>query len=224
MSGQTLWYISRAGGFVAFGLITLSVALGLITSMRLSTPRWPRAITSEMHRFVTITGLVFTGLHVVTLMLHPTEGLSLLQVLVPGTVAKQTLAVSLGVVAMELLVALWLSTYLRSRIGYRRWRQLHYLTFGAFAVTLLHGLMNGTSTGTPWGRAIYMVCMAVVGGLLAVRILSPHLPPEDADPATSRRAAPGPAPGRAAELPELPPRHDVPSTLPSLKTQADRPL
>lgn len=193
MTGELLWYVARAGGFVAYGLLTASVALGLVASLRLASPRWPRAMTTEIHRFVTMAALSFTALHVLTLVAHPTEGFGIAEVLVPFASDREPLWTALGVIAMELSVAVWLSTRLRARIGYARWRRLHHLAFAAYGAALVHGIAQGTDTGTPWARLVYIGSMGLVGGLLAVRILGTHRSP--AEPA-----------GRAPTVPPRPPR------------------
>ena len=52
------WDVARAGGLMAYLLLTLSVALGLALSLRWQRPRWPRLITNELHGFVTLLSLV----------------------------------------------------------------------------------------------------------------------------------------------------------------------
>lgn len=46
------WDVARAGGFTAFGLLTLSVAAGLMLSLQIQSPSWPRIINSELHNFL----------------------------------------------------------------------------------------------------------------------------------------------------------------------------
>lgn len=160
-------------------------------------------MTTEIHRFVTMAALGFTALHVLTLVAHPTEGFGIAEVLVPFASDREPVWTALGVIAMELSVAVWLSTRLRSRIGYARWRQLHHLAFAAYGAALVHGIAQGTDTGTPWARVVYIGSMGLVGGLLAVRILGTHRP--TAEPAGRAPAGP-PRPPRAA-----PPRSQGPS-------------
>ena len=49
---QVTWDVARAGGLMAYVLLSLSVALGLALSLRWQRPRWPRLITNDMHNFV----------------------------------------------------------------------------------------------------------------------------------------------------------------------------
>lgn len=222
MSGELLWYVARAGGFVAYGLLTASVAMGLLASLRIASPGWTRAMTTEVHRFVTMTALGFTALHVLTLVAHPTEGYGLWEVLIPFAADREPLWTGLGVVAMELAVAVWLTTHLRQRIGYARWRRLHQLAFVSFGAALTHGIAQGTDTPTAWGRLVYIASMGLVGGLLAVRIFGTHRAPAEPRPEAAPRA-PGAGAARAAtSLPPLPERPTpLSGGLPSLGPAGD---
>ena len=59
---------------------------------------------------------------------------------------------------------------MRRHIGYRAWRALHYLTFGLFALAMLHGITAGTDTTEPWAKLIYLGTGAGVAALIAYRL------------------------------------------------------
>jgi DMSO/TMAO reductase YedYZ heme-binding membrane subunit len=48
------------------------------------------------------------------------------------------------------------SFYVRKQIGQKVWRKLHYFTFLAFGLVLVHGLMAGTDTPLPIIRLMYL--------------------------------------------------------------------
>ncbi len=141
--GPVTWDLARAGGLVAFGLLTVSVAAGLLLSLRAASPRWPRLLTNELHGFLSMTALVFVILHVAAVWLDPFTGFGLAEILVPLASHYRPLWMALGIVALDLILAVWLSTKLRGRIGYARWRSLHYVTFAIYAAALVHGLGTG---------------------------------------------------------------------------------
>jgi DMSO/TMAO reductase YedYZ heme-binding membrane subunit len=164
------WEAARAGGFVAFGLVTASVSLGLLLGLRVSTPRLPRFLTNEVHGFLAVTALAFAGVHVLAVWLDPFTRFGLGEILVPLASHYRPIWMGLGIVALDLALAVWISTRLRSRIGYGRWRRLHYLAFAVYAAALVHGLATGTDTRTSWGTAVYAASALLVGGLIAVRL------------------------------------------------------
>jgi hypothetical protein len=51
------WDTARAAGFVAYGLVALSVALGLVLSLRWRSRAWPRWATNDLHRYVALLAL-----------------------------------------------------------------------------------------------------------------------------------------------------------------------
>ena len=77
------WDVARAGGFTAFGLLTLAVAIGLALSLHIQSPRWPRIINSELHNFVTLLALIFTGVHVLAVWIDPFTHFGWNEVFVP---------------------------------------------------------------------------------------------------------------------------------------------
>lgn len=165
------WEIARVGGMLAYVLVTASVALGLLLSLKATSETWPRFITNELHRFVTLVALVFTGLHTVAVLLDPFTGFSPAEVLVPLVSHYRPLWIAMGIVSAYLLVAVWASEYVRKRIGYAWWRRFHYLAFAVFLLGTLHGLGTGSDSGQPWALALYAICGGLVTLLLAARLV-----------------------------------------------------
>jgi hypothetical protein len=79
----------------------------------------------------------------------------------------------LGVVALYLLLAVWVSSKLRTRIGYRAWRRIHVLAYGVYAAATIHGLGTGSDTRTVWAPIFYAASVLVVGVLAGRRLLVP---------------------------------------------------
>ncbi|MBE3558354.1 MAG: ferric reductase-like transmembrane domain-containing protein [Ktedonobacteraceae bacterium] len=168
------WDVARAGGLLAYVLLTVSVALGLALSMQLQSPsKWPRLINSELHNFLTLLALVFTVIHVLAVWIDPFTQFGLNEILIPLVSHYRPLWMALGIVALYLGIAVGISTLLRSTIGYTWWRRLHLLTLLAFGMVTVHGIATGSDTKTWWGLAIYVASVALVGGLLIRRLLVP---------------------------------------------------
>ena len=167
------WDVARAGGLVAYLLITISVALGLALSMRWQRPKWPRLITNEMHSFVTLLSMVFVGVHVLAVWIDPFTRFGWRDIFVPFATSYRPLWMAVGIVGTYLLLAVWITTQLRSRIGYAWWRRLHTLTFAVYLLSTLHGLGTGTDTRQPWALALYAGSVFLVGTLLINRLLTP---------------------------------------------------
>jgi hypothetical protein len=97
------WYTARAGGLVAFGLLTLAVLAGLTLSGRAKLRYWPRFAVEDVHRFLGLLTAAFVALHVLALFVDGYMPFSLTQLVVPGAAAYRPFATALGIVAAELL-------------------------------------------------------------------------------------------------------------------------
>jgi methionine sulfoxide reductase heme-binding subunit len=166
------WYTARASGIVAFGLLTLAVIAGLTLSGRASLRYWPRFAVEDVHRFLGLLTGTFVALHVGTLLVDAYMPFSLSQVLIPGSSSYRPLATALGVVAMELMLALALTNHYRKRLSYRFWRRAHYLNFAVWGLALIHGIAAGTDRGAAWASLSYIGAAAAVGGMVAWRALN----------------------------------------------------
>ncbi|HET7367144.1 MAG TPA: ferric reductase-like transmembrane domain-containing protein, partial [Gaiella sp.] len=175
MSGwnAVTWDTARAGGLVSYVLLTTSVSLGLVLRNRWQSSRWPRLITNELHGYVSLLALVFIAVHVVAVAVDPFTHFGLAAVLVPFASHYRPIWMGLGIVGLYLLLAVWVSTRLRRRIGHRLWRQIHVLAFAVYAAATLHGLGTGSDTRTAWAVALYATSVGLVGTLLAIRLLAP---------------------------------------------------
>ena len=76
------WYVARAAGLVAFGLLTLSVWLGLGMSTRLLGPKRQKSLFG-WHQTLAWTGLSMLALHAGALLFDPTLHFGLASVLAP---------------------------------------------------------------------------------------------------------------------------------------------
>jgi sulfoxide reductase heme-binding subunit YedZ len=145
-----LWYVDRGTGAVAMVLLTASVVVGIGTTVRWKSPVWPKYISVPFHRNLSILIVCFLAVHVATAILDPFARLGVRDALVPFSSWYRPLWLGLGVVAAELVVALVVSSLLRRHIGYRLWRFLHWFTYAAWPLALVHGLATGDDARTAW--------------------------------------------------------------------------
>src|SRR6476620_10447411 len=169
------WLVARAAGLVAFGLLTLSVWLGLAMSTRLLGPKRQKSLLG-MHRTLAWTGLSMIGLHIGAVLLDPVLHFGLAAALVPFAAPWKTGAIAAGVVAGWLSLALASSFRLRKWIGQKGWRRLHYASFAAFALSLGHALLVGTDLRGLGGPLLALVAAGPVLWLVFYRLLTPVLP------------------------------------------------
>jgi len=164
------WYIARAGGMVAFGLLTASVLLGIVLAGRKALPRWPRFAVEDVHRFVGMLTWTFIGVHVAGLLVDTYIGFTLREVLIPFTSSYRPAATAAGIVGAELLAAIGITNQLKDRIPHSFWRRTHYLNFAVWALSLVHGITAGTDTQAGWAQLLYLASATLVVGGIAWRI------------------------------------------------------
>lgn len=166
-----LWVIGRSTGMVALLLLSASAAMGLALSMKASSPRFPRWLTTELHRYITVLGVVVTAVHLITLWLDSEAGISLLSLVIPFISDFSPLGIGLGVLAFEIILIVWFTTRIRDRMGYRTWQIIHRTASAGWALMIVHGLIVGTDTGRWWAVTAYTLCAALVVGLLVPRMI-----------------------------------------------------
>jgi methionine sulfoxide reductase heme-binding subunit len=171
------WYAARAGGVVAYVLLSIVVVFGLTMSGKRSLKRWPRFALEDVHRFLGILTGTFIVIHIVAIAIDAYLPFSLISLLVPLLSKYRAVWVALGIVAAELLLALAVANHYRARgLAYRVWRKTHYLNFVVWTAATLHGLGSGTDRSAAWLLAIYAVAIAAVVGLTVWRVLHLHWP------------------------------------------------
>lgn len=160
------WYLARGTGAVSLVLLTASVVLGILGSVRFAAPRWPRFAIDTVHRDVSLLVLVVLALHVITSVLDGFAPISLLDGVVPFATPYRPLWMGLGTLAFDLLLAIAITSLVRRRLGYRAWRAIHWLAYASWPVAVLHGLGTGSDVKQWWMLGLTAACIVAV--LLAV--------------------------------------------------------
>jgi predicted ferric reductase len=172
LHGPGLWYATRAAGLVTLLLLTASVLLGVLTAGRFSSDRWPRFVTVGLHRNISLLVLVFLALHVGTTVLDTFVSVPVTAVFVPFVSSYKTFWLGLGTIAADLLLALLATSLLRSRLGHRSWRRVHWLAYACWPIGLAHGLGIGTDRATTWVFGLTVGCAAAVAAAATWRVVT----------------------------------------------------
>ena len=170
MKSQLWGYVARSGGIVGWALLAASVLWGLALSTKVLRGRPRPNWILDLHRFLGGMALLFTGIHVVSLILDSFVHFGLVEVLVPFTGSWHPVAVAWGVIAFYLLLAVELTSLARKRISKRTWRMTHYLSFPLFLLTTVHALSAGTDRSTLLLRSFVIVVSAAITALTFVRL------------------------------------------------------
>jgi predicted ferric reductase len=189
---QGLWLASRASGLILLMLFSAIVALGVATRTGATSRRWPRFAVAQLHRNLSLFGVALLALHVVTAILDPYVSIGWLATVLPFTSHYETTAVGLGSLAVDVGGAVMITSLLRSRLGYRTWRAVHYLAYLAWPAAFLHAISAARYDQHLWWVAVAeWGSLAAVATAVMVRVMT--------------RGRPGPAqPGPAQAAADMP--------------------
>ncbi len=133
--------LSSILGLVALVGLAMDAWLGLAIWARLKVRLGP-VTPFVLHKWTGYTAAAIVVAHVVLIPLDPRSGFSWSDLLLPVWTPHQPVANTLGAVALWLLAVLIVSSYFLKRIGFRRWRTLHYLAYVAIPALLVHGVIT----------------------------------------------------------------------------------
>jgi DMSO/TMAO reductase YedYZ heme-binding membrane subunit len=172
LSQAPYWYLTRSTGITAFVLLTIAMAFGVAATQRtLASPAWPRFATQNLHRNVSLLGLAFLGVHIVTTIVDGFVTISWWSIVVPFASQYRTLWVALGTIAFDLTLIVVITSLVRLRMNAQVWRWLHYTVYVAWPLTWLHFLKTGTDAAHGgFGIWLGIGCAGVVGAALAIRV------------------------------------------------------
>ena len=189
ISGSLPWYVARASGLVAWGLLAATVVWGLLMTSKVLRGRVKNAWLLDLHRWLGGLALAFTGVHVLAIMSDTYVHFGLASVLIPLASHWHPLAVAWGVVSLYLLAAVELTSLARRHLAHRLWRRVHVLSFPLFVSSTVHGLTAGTDGRRPMILIAAVLTAVAVGALGALRLQTQSRPgtrPRTAEP--DRRA------------------------------------
>lgn len=169
MSSEALWALGRGAGTVTLLLMTVSVLLGILTRSGRPGLGLPRFAVTRVHRDAGLLAAVMLTVHLVSLFLDPYAQLKIVDVVLPFVGSFRPFWQGLGTVALDLLLAVLVTSLLRRRIGLRTWRGVHWAGYALWPVAVAHGLGNGTDASAPWFLAVTGACVLSVAAALVWR-------------------------------------------------------
>lgn len=190
---MTTWNLLRAAGIGAYVMLFLSVSWGLVSTTTPFGKRVSKPSSTLVHQFMSTCGLFLLAIHMGALLVDRFMPFRVADLFVPMASAYRPFAVTLGTVAMYLLVFVIVASWLRKPIGTVWWKRTHLLAIPTFTLSLLHGLFAGTDSARPAMWWTYVGTGLVVVFLIVVRALTIGLRPERKTPPPHVRPAAEPA-------------------------------
>jgi sulfoxide reductase heme-binding subunit YedZ len=81
----------------------------------------------------------------------------------------------MGTIGADLMLAVLVTSALRRRLGFKAWRSVHVLSYGSWAVGVVHSIGIGSDARSAvWAVTIVAACIGAVGGALVQRTAPAH--------------------------------------------------
>jgi predicted ferric reductase len=166
-----VWYLARGAGIAAYLMLSVATGVGALSSRRIGSAQ-RRTLLQYVHRSAAASGLALIGLHVAMLLADSFAHVGVVGLLPFGS-SYRPLAVTLGVLALYLLLAVSATGMLRSRLASsqrasRLWRRIHLAAYLAWGLSALHFLSSGSDAGRWWALFVLFAGVGIVGvGVIA---------------------------------------------------------
>jgi methionine sulfoxide reductase heme-binding subunit len=171
-NATALWYASRATGVVSMVLLSIVVVLGVVVNRQGRLPGLPRFAVTGLHRSISLIAVVFLAVHVLSAVADKYVNIRLAATIIPFTSSYMPVQIGLGAVALDLGLAVIVTSLLRARLGRRVWRAVHWLAYAAYPVALLHSLTSAKDLRSGGLLAVTAACVLGVTAAVYYRLVS----------------------------------------------------
>jgi sulfoxide reductase heme-binding subunit YedZ len=164
---ESVHLVAATVGFTSFALLWLSIVWGLVLANGWTMTRMRHSTVVAIHHTVALLGLTLGLVHGLAQMAVPGGPVRWVDQVVPFLNPTDPVGLGLGVVAIELFLAVGLSALVQRRLGHARWRAVHRLTYAAFMLLVGHVLISGSDVRPPVVWVPVLAAWAVTLGLWA---------------------------------------------------------
>ncbi len=174
VEGPTLWFLNRSTGFVILGLLTLSVLLGIASTVGREGGRVANRFAAQsLHRNIALLSTLMLVIHVATAVIDSFVDIRWWQAFSPFGATYEPLWMAFGAISLDLILLVILTSAIRSRMKHRPWRIIHLSSYAAWALGVVHGLGIGTDMTGVDSRGVWftLACVASVLILGGARLL-----------------------------------------------------
>ncbi|HKA49898.1 MAG TPA: hypothetical protein VKK19_09960 [Candidatus Dormibacteraeota bacterium] len=170
------WELARVSGLAAFAALSVSLLTGL--SLRTGVLDWlgSNRVLRSVHEYTTVLWIPLGGVHIVALLFDQTARVRLVDVVVPFLMPYGTVAVGLGTITFDVFVLVAVTGMLKRRMNSRTWLWIHRLSYLAFGLVFVHGVLGGSDFGDPFISALTWSTAGLLALLTAARVLWGRLP------------------------------------------------
>jgi sulfoxide reductase heme-binding subunit YedZ len=142
--------LSSTLGLIATAVLTFNLLLGILLSTAYrraplwkKMPAWLKKISlDDLHNWTAYVALTLVLAHPLLLLAVPAERYRPTDLVFPVHAPHQALWTCLGALALYALIAVILTSQkvLKSRLGFRAWKNIHLISYGTALLFVVHGI------------------------------------------------------------------------------------
>ena len=173
---QFFWVLARVAGLSSYAALALALVSGI--ALRTAVLDWlgsNRALRS-LHEYTTVLWMPLAAVHLGALLLDRTSRIVPADLMIPFQSSYGTFGIGLGSLAVDVLIVVTVTAWLKRRIPGDVWKWLHRLTYVAFALVFVHAVLTGTDFSDPIVSAITWSAAAMLLVLGLARAFWGRLP------------------------------------------------
>ncbi len=171
MNNQIWWNLTRASANIAMVLILLTVFWGVLLATRVLKPNDRPAWLRDIHTWMGGLALIFTIIHMLTLIADSYVTFTFVSVLVPYASSWKPLPVSMGILGFYILAAVQITSLMMRKMSRKNWRRIHLLSYIQFVLVMAHTLTSGSDVGKAWYSGITVAISMVGAAIFGIRFI-----------------------------------------------------
>ena len=172
MNPQFWWFLARASGIVSWALLSATIVWGTLLTTRvlrqIDRPAW----LLDLHRWLAGLAVVGVALHLAALVADTYVKFDIASLFVPMASKWKPGAVTWGIIAMYMLVAIQGTSLLMKKLPRELWRYVHMSSYAMFGLVSVHSFLAGTDASAHMFVTFGTVVIVFVIIALAIRILT----------------------------------------------------
>jgi sulfoxide reductase heme-binding subunit YedZ len=171
MNEQFWWFLSRASGIVAWGLLCATIVWGILLSTRLMRQVDRPAWLLDLHKWLAALSIAGVAIHLAALVADSYVEFGWRELAVPMASTWQPGAVAWGIIATYLLIMIQVTSLLMKKLPRRFWYLIHLTSYAMFAMTSIHAFAAGTDASNDLFLIFGVMLVTLVIALTVVRML-----------------------------------------------------
>lgn len=171
MNEQFWWFLSRASGIVAWGLLCATIVWGILLSTRLMRQVDRPAWLLDLHKWFAALSIAGVAIHLAALVADSYVEFGWRELAIPMASTWQPGPVSWGIIATYFLIVIQLTSLLMKKLPRRFWYLIHLTSYVMFAMTSIHAFAAGTDASNDLFLIFGAMLITLVIALTVVRVL-----------------------------------------------------